>query len=425
MLKKNILIIGSGGREHALAWKISKSKHVNMIFVAPGNGGTATEKNITNINLHTISELITFAKQNDIFFTVVGPEVPLANGIVDEFRAHDLKIWGPTKFCAQLESSKVFSKAFMLANNIPTAKYQSFSDYNSAKNYIAQQNFPLVIKADGLAAGKGVVIANNNTEAINFIQEIFNNNKFGSAGSKVVIEEFIQGVEASFIVMVDGNNILPMATSQDNKRLLDNDIGPNTGGMGASCPAPIVTQSMHQKIINEIIQPVLDGFKKLGHTYTGFLYAGIMIDTKGNPQTLEFNCRFGDPETQPILYRLNSDLFELIEAGLNCQLDQIKAQWFNQFSIGVVIASQGYPNISRNNDIIYGLEQMPANVKIFHAGTKYENNQYLTNGGRVLCVVSMADKLADAQTQVYEAVKKINFNCMQYRTDIGNKAIFI
>jgi phosphoribosylamine--glycine ligase len=425
MLKKSILIIGSGGREHALAWKIAASKHVNMVFVAPGNGGTANEKNITNINITQISELITFAKQNDIYFTLVGPEVPLAHGIVDEFRAHNLQIWGPTKFCAQLESSKVFSKAFMLDNNIPTAKYQDFSDYNSAKNYILQQQFPLVIKADGLAAGKGVVIANSSSEALAFIQDIFNNNKFGNAGNRVVIEEFIDGVEASFIVMVDGKNILPMATSQDNKRLLNNDIGPNTGGMGASCPAPIVNEAMHQKIIKEVIQPVLDGFTKLGHTYTGFLYAGIMIDKKGNPQTLEFNCRFGDPETQPILFRLNSDLFELIEAGLNTRLDQIKAQWLNQFTIGVVIASEGYPNSYSKNDIIYGLEQMPANVKVFHAGTKYENNQYLTNGGRVLCVVSSAEKLADAQMQVYSAIKKINFNGMQYRTDIGNKVISV
>ncbi|MFN8770113.1 MAG: phosphoribosylamine--glycine ligase [Neisseriaceae bacterium] len=418
-----ILVIGSGGREHALAWKLAQSKNCDQVFVAPGNGGTSKENKVKNIDITNISELINFAKNNDISFTVVGPEAPLADGIVDAFRSNNLKIWGPTKFCAQLESSKAFAKDFMIKYNIPTAAYKVFDNQNEAIDYVNTQNTPIVIKADGLAAGKGVLVANTIDEAVLFIKDIFNNNIFGKSDNKVVIEEFLDGVEASFIVMIDGNNILAMASSQDHKRLLDGDLGPNTGGMGAYSPAPIVNSTLHDRVINEIIQPVIDGMRNEGHEYSGFLYAGLMIDKNGNPKTLEFNCRFGDPETQPILMRLDSDLVELIKYGLTKRLDQIEAKWKNDFAVGIVLAAYGYPSNVRNNDIISGLDSIDdKNVKIFHAGTQSRDEKLYTSGGRVLCVVALDENIKNAQTKAYNAIKQIKFEGMQYRTDIADNA---
>ncbi|MFO0319961.1 MAG: phosphoribosylamine--glycine ligase [Neisseriaceae bacterium] len=418
-----ILVIGSGGREHALAWKLAQSKNCDQVFVAPGNGGTSKENKVKNIDITNISELINFAKNNDISFSVVGPEAQLADGIVDAFRSNNLKIWGPTKFCAQLESSKAFAKDFMIKYNIPTAAYKVFDNQNEAIDYVNTQNTPIVIKADGLAAGKGVLVANTIDEAVLFIKDIFNNNIFGKSDNKVVIEEFLDGVEASFIVMIDGNNILAMASSQDHKRLLDGDLGPNTGGMGAYSPAPIVNSTLHDRVINEIIQPVIDGMRNEGHEYSGFLYAGLMIDKNGNPKTLEFNCRFGDPETQPILMRLDSDLVELIKYGLTKRLDQIEAKWKNDFAVGIVLAAYGYPSNVRNNDIISGLDSIDdKNVKIFHAGTQSRDEKLYTSGGRVLCVVALDENIKNAQTKAYNAIKQIKFEGMQYRTDIADNA---
>lgn len=417
-----ILVIGSGGREHALSWKLAQSNKVTDVFVAPGNSGTSLEPKIQNIAISDIDKLIDFAKQNSIAWTLVGPEVPLAGGIVNKFRNNNLKIWGPTQYCAQLESSKSFAKNFMAKYNIPTATYQTFHDGKSAKDYLATQKLPIVIKADGLAAGKGVLVALTLTEALEFVDDIFANNKFGDAGSKVVIEEFLDGVEASFIVMIDGKNILTMATSQDHKRLLDDDKGPNTGGMGAYSPAPVVTNAIHQKVIKEIIQPVIDGMAHEGHSYTGFLYAGLMIDKLGSVKTLEYNCRFGDPETQPIMCRLETDLVDLIEAGLEQKLDKIEAKWADKFAIGVVLASSGYPDKPRKNDIITGVADVPSDVKVFHAGTDIRDNKLYTAGGRVLCVVGTGSDIKQAQDTVYNAIKLINFDGIQYRKDIGSKA---
>lgn len=421
-----ILLIGSGGREHALAWKLAKSNKVDTVFVAPGNSGTLLEPKIENIALTEIEELINFAKQNKIEFTLVGPEAPLANGIVDKFREQGLAIWGPTQYCAQLESSKAFAKNFMAKYNIPTAKYLTFDNGQSAKEYLRQQKLPIVIKADGLAAGKGVLVAETLNDALNFIDDIFSHHKFGAeAGSKAVIEEFLAGTEASFIVMIDGKNILAMASSQDHKRLLNDDLGPNTGGMGAYSPAPIVTKQLHERVLKEIIQPVIDGMAKEGHEYTGFLYAGLMIDSNGTPKTLEYNCRFGDPETQPIMMRLETDLVDLVQAGLAKELDQTNASWADKFAVGVVLASEGYPDAPRKNDIISGVANADqlSNVKVFHAGTKYTENKLYTSGGRVLCVVGMDSDIKSAQKKAYTAIDLINFEGMQYRTDIGNKAI--
>lgn len=422
----NVLVIGNGGREHALAWKLAKSAKVHHVYVAPGNGGTASENKISNLAITDIPQLIQFAKDNEISFTLVGPEIPLANGVVDEFRKHGLKIWGPTKFCARLESSKVYSKEFMLKYNIPTAKYAVFDNGQESCEYLASQAIPIVIKADGLAAGKGVLVAQTMSEAVDFINDIFNHNKFGSAGSKVVIEEFLDGVEASFIVMIDANgNILPMASSQDHKRLLNNDQGPNTGGMGAYSPAPIVTDAIHQIVIKEIIQPVIDGMRNEGHNYTGFLYAGLMIDKNNQIKTLEFNCRFGDPETQPVISRLDSDLSQLLEAGIDGNLDKVTAKWTDQFAIGVVLAAEGYPDAPRKNDIISGLDKVKSmpDIYVFHAGTKQDGNEIYTDGGRVLCVVGLDKDLKLAQEKVYAAIKMIEFKGMQYRNDIGHTAL--
>ena len=419
----NVLVIGSGGREHALAWKLSLSPKIDTVFVAPGNAGTELEPKLKNIAITSSDELITFAKNNNISFTLVGPEAPLADGLVDKFRAHQLKIWGPTKFCAQLESSKSFAKDFMIRNKIPTAKYQTFSDSDSAKQYLQQQDIPIVIKADGLAAGKGVLVATTREMALDFIDDIFANNKFGSAGSKAVIEECLIGTEASYIVMIDGKNILPMASSQDHKRLLDDDKGPNTGGMGAFSPSPMVTQVLHERVIKEIIQPVIDGMAAEGHEYSGFLYAGLMIDAQGNPKTLEFNCRFGDPETQPIMLRLKSDLVDMITAGLEQKLDSIEALWEDKISIGVILASFAYPDTPRKGDIISGVDTIPSDIKIFHSGTEIKDGNLITAGGRVLCVTGMDVSIEDAQNKVYNAIKQIHFGGMQYRKDIANSAI--
>lgn len=424
-MSHDILVIGSGGREHALAWKLAASPKVRHIYVSPGNAGTALENKMSNLSITKTTDLIKFAKENKIEFTLVGPELPLAEGIVDEFRANGLNIWGPTKFCARLESSKVFAKDFMLKYNIPTAKYAVFDNEDNAYQYLDKQTLPIVIKADGLAAGKGVLVAQTMPEAKSFINDIFSNNKFGSAGSLVVIEEFLDGIEASFIVMIDANgNILPMASSQDHKRLLNNDLGPNTGGMGAYSPAPIVSEALHKQVIDTIISPVIAGMRNEGHNYTGFLYAGLMIDKAHQVKTLEFNCRFGDPETQPIMARLDNDLFDLIEAGINGRLDNIQAKWKNQFAVGVVLAAEGYPDSPRKNDIIEGLNEIKnqPDIKVFHAGTKLYENSIYTNGGRILCIVGLDKNLKQAQKKVYTAIKLIKFNKMQYRTDIGNNA---
>lgn len=425
-IKNSILVIGGGGREHALAWKLAKSPKVSHVYVAPGNGGTALGEKISNLAITDIAKLIQFVKENNITFTVVGPEAPLASGIVDEFSSHGLKIWGPTKFCAQLESSKVFAKEFMLKYNIPTAKYAVFDSGPDAHKYLASQSLPIVIKADGLAAGKGVLVALTMSDAAAFIDDIFSHNKFGHAGSRVVIEEFLDGTEASFIVMIDANgNILPMATSQDHKRLLNDDKGPNTGGMGAYSPAPIVSDAIHNQVIQDIIQPVINGMRRDGHNYTGFLYAGLMIDKNNQIKTLEFNCRFGDPETQPIISRLENDLFDLIEAGINARLNLVRATWANEFAIGVVLAAEGYPDAPRKNDIIHGLDKIKniPDIHVFHAGTKSDGETVYTDGGRVLCVVGLDKDLELAQKKVYAAIEKINFKGMQYRTDIANNAI--
>ena len=414
-----VLVIGGGGREHALAWKIAQSISVKKVFVAQGNVGTASEDKIENLPLTDFCDLCDFAVSQQIDFTVVGPEAQLADGIVDKFRSVGLKIWGPTKYCAQLESSKDFAKQFMNEYNIPTAKYQTFIDAINAKKYIKQNSMPIVIKADGLAAGKGVLVAYNETEAVAFIDEIFHSNKFGNAGSKVVIEEFLDGVEASFIVMIDGENILAMATSQDHKRLLDNDKGPNTGGMGAYSPAPIIDAKIHEYVMQKIIQPVIDGMNSRGHKYTGFLYAGLMISPNGEVNTLEFNCRFGDPETQPIMLRMESDFAQLIKSGLEHKLDQVTVKWSNDFAVGVILASSGYPHNPCVGDYIAGLDAVNSDIKIFHSGTAIKDDKLVSNGGRVLCVTARGIDIQHARLNVYNAVSQIKFDGMQYRIDIG------
>ena len=419
-----ILVIGSGGREHALAWKLAQSPKCSQVIVAPGNGGTQLEHKVINVNLLTVTELLDYAIREQIDFTVVGPEAPLALGVVDTFRAHGLSIWGPTQYCAQLETSKTFAKEFMMKHHIPTAKFATFDNCADAISYLKQHDAPIVVKADGIAAGKGVLVAETTTDAINFVKQIFEDNIFGAAGNKVVIEQYLEGTEASFIVMVDGKNILPMATSQDHKRLLDDDNGPNTGGMGAYSPAPIVDELMHQRIMQEIIQPVVDGMCDAGQPYSGFLYAGVMIDKNNNPYTLEFNCRFGDPETQPIMMRLDSDLVEIIVCGLQQQLDRVTIKWHNYYAIGVVLASANYPATTKYSLPIDGIDNIThKNVKVFHSGTKVDDGKIYTNGGRVLCVVGLGNTVSDAQNTVYTAIKQIHFDGMQYRSDIANKAL--
>ena len=418
-----ILVVGSGGREHALAWKLAQSKNIQVVLVAPGNGGTALDDRLKNIFITDPIQLADYAQQEHIALTVVGPEAPLAAGIVDIFRDRGLKIFGPTKKAAQLESSKDFAKAFMKRHGIPTATYQTFADAKAAHEYIDQQGAPIVVKADGLAAGKGVVVAMTLTEAHEAVDMMLSDNRLGDAGARVVIEEFLEGEEASFIVMVDGKNILPLATSQDHKRLLDNDEGPNTGGMGAYSPAPIVTPQLHARVMREIILPTVHGMAKDGIPYTGFLYAGLMIDASGNPKTLEFNCRMGDPETQPIMVRLKTDLVKVMEHAVEGTLDQIELEWDRRTALGVVIASANYPESPRKGDIIKGIPDETTDSVTFHAGTVLENNQLKTAGGRVLCVVGLGGTVRVAHKVAYEAADKIHFDGMQYRRDIGWRAM--
>ena len=417
-----ILVIGSGGREHALAWKIAQSDRVKRVFVAPGNGGTARDPRMKNIALTDPAALADFVQQENVHLTIVGPEAPLAAGIVNLFRAKGLKIFGPTKEAAQLESSKDFAKAFMQRHGIPTAQYQTFAEAQAAHDYIRQQGAPIVIKADGLAAGKGVVVAMTADEAHAAVDMMLSDNKFGDAGARVVIEEFLAGEEASFIVMVDGKHILPLATSQDHKRLQDHDEGPNTGGMGAYSPAPIVTPELHARVMREIITPTVQGMAKDGIPYTGFLYAGLMIDANGNPKTLEFNCRMGDPETQPIMARLKSDFLPVVEHAIAGTLDTVELQWDRRTALGVVMAAANYPETPRKGDTITGLMPESENCITFHAGTTLENDKLLTSGGRVLCVVGLGDSVKMAQRSVYDVVENIRFEGAQYRRDIGWRA---
>ena len=423
-----ILVIGSGGREHALAWKIAQNKEVSRVYVAPGNAGTATNLDMQNVPITDINVLLAFAQKEQIYLTIVGPEAPLSQGVVDVFRANGLKIFGPTKAAAQLESSKDFAKAFMLRHGIPTAAYATFTDAQKAHDYVSQQGAPIVIKADGLAAGKGVVVAMNEAEAHAAIDLMLSDNKLGSAGARVVIEEFLTGEEASFIVMVDGKNILALATSQDHKRLLDGDQGPNTGGMGAYSPAPVVTPEIHAKVMREIIRPTVEGMADDGIPYTGFLYAGLMISPDGSVKTLEFNCRMGDPETQPIMLRLKSDFVALAEHAVNGTLDLAVAEWDRRTALGVVMASHNYPDTPRLNDEITGLPKNLEDAQVFHAGTILKDNglkdgKVLTSGGRVLCVTALGETVKFAQQQAYKIADQIKFDGAQYRTDIGYRAI--
>lgn len=421
----NILVLGNGGREHALAWKIAQDPNVKKIYVAPGNAGTANEAKCENIQLDILNNnaIIEFSQKNQVELIVVGPEAPLVNGVVDAARHAGVKIWGPTQYAAQLEGSKAFAKDFLKRHQIPTAFYDVFTEVDAAKNYVKTHGAPIVIKADGLAAGKGVIVAMTQEEAFAAIDDMLASNKFGDAGSRVVIEEFLAGEEASFICMIDGENILPMATSQDHKRIFEGDQGPNTGGMGAYSPAPVVTADIFDRIMKQIMQPTLDGMKKDGHTYTGFLYAGLMIDDQGQPRVIEFNCRFGDPETQPIMMRLQSSLVELIQSGIEGKLPAT-AQWDSRKSIGIVLASEGYPDTARKGDVISGIGQSPEDTKIFHAGTQTNaDGLVITSGGRVLCVTALGNTVLEAQINALEVCGQVNFTGMQYRTDIGYRAI--
>lgn len=418
-----ILVVGGGGREHALAWKLAQSERTTMVYLAPGNGGTARDSRMCNIDISDPRELAEFVKREHIGITVVGPEAPLAAGIVNVFREQDLKIFGPSKEAAQLESSKDFAKAFMQRHGIPTAAYQSFTDAAQAHAYLDQMGAPIVIKADGLAAGKGVVVAMDLAEAHAAVDMMLADNKLGAAGCRVVIEEFLQGEEASFIVMVDGKNVLALATSQDHKRLKDRDEGPNTGGMGAYSPAPIVTPSLHARVMREIIHPTVQGMARDGIPYSGFLYAGLMIDEKGNPKTLEFNCRMGDPETQPILARLKTDFLHVVENAVAGTLDTVELDWDRRTALGVVMAAAGYPESPRKGDVIRGIPAEHAESVTFHAGTQLVDGQLQTSGGRVLCVVGLGDNVKMAQKHAYDTVEKIQFDGAQYRRDIGWRGV--
>ena len=418
-----VLVIGSGGREHAIAWKIAENKEVSQTYVAPGNAGTATNPDMVNVPITDIDELVKFAQAEKIAITVVGPEAPLSQGVVDAFQKAGLKIFGPTQAAAQLESSKDFSKAFMVRHGIPTAKYETFSDLAKAKDYINANGAPIVIKADGLAAGKGVVVAMTNKEAHDAVDMMLGDNKFGDAGARVVIEEFLIGEEASFMVMVDGKNILPLATSQDHKRLLDRDEGPNTGGMGAYSPAPVVTPEIHARAMREIIRPTVEGMAKDGIPYTGFLYAGLMISPDGTLKTLEFNCRMGDPETQPILMRLKTNLLSLLQKAIAGNLDKAEAEWDRRFALGVVMASANYPASPKLGDEITGLPKALEDAYVFHAGTKLVDGKVMTSGGRVLCVTALGETVKFAQQKAYRIIEDIHFEGAQYRSDIGYRAI--
>ncbi|MFW2372830.1 MAG: phosphoribosylamine--glycine ligase [Gammaproteobacteria bacterium] len=421
-----VLIVGGGGREHALAWKSAQSEQVEKVFVAPGNAGTAREAKMENIAIAAddIAALKTFALDQQVDLTIVGPEAPLVLGIVDEFLAADLKIFGPSKGAAQLEGSKAFTKDFLARHKIPTAAYGNFTDADEAIAYIKQQGAPIVVKADGLAAGKGVILAETEQQAIAAVKDMLSGNAFGDAGARVVIEEFLQGEEASFICMVDGKHILPMATSQDHKARDDGDKGPNTGGMGAYSPAPVVTDDIHQRVMAEVIRPTVDGMAAEGNHYTGFLYAGLMIDAEGRAKVLEYNVRFGDPETQPIMLRMKSDLPQLCLAASEGKLDQCTTEWDPRCSLGVVLAAGGYPDSYSKGDVISGLDNLDNNSrKVFHAGTTEQDGQVVTNGGRVLCACALGETVAEAQQAAYELVKQISWNNVYYRNDIGYRAI--
>ncbi|HTO46918.1 MAG TPA: phosphoribosylamine--glycine ligase [Burkholderiales bacterium] len=418
-----LLVIGGGGREHALAWKLAASPRVQKILVAPGNGGTAREPGVENVAITDLEALADFAGREEIQLTVVGPEAPLAAGVVDLFRARGLRIFGPTKAAAQLESSKAFAKSFLVRHGIPTAAYESFTEARAAHAYVDSRGAPIVVKADGLAAGKGVVVATTAAEAHRAIDRILVERAMGEAGAQLVIEEFLDGEEASFIVLVDGEHSLALATSQDHKRLRDGDDGPNTGGMGAYSPAPVVTPALHARIVREIVTPTVRGMAKDGIPYSGFLYAGVMIDRAGNPKVLEFNCRLGDPETQPILMRLKSDLLPLLEHALDGKLDRIEAVWDRRTALGVVLAAANYPETPRKGDAITGIPPAAEDCHVFHAGTELAAGRLVTSGGRVLCVTALGDSVKMAQKRAYETVAAIRFDGMQYRGDIGFRAI--
>ena len=418
-----VLVVGSGGREHALAWKLAQSPKVSQVYVAPGNGGTAREAGLVNVPITEISTLLEFAKRKGVRLTVVGPEVPLAAGIVDAFRAEGMKIFGPTQAAAQLESSKDFAKHFMARHNIPTAAFGTFIHAANAHAYIDKHGAPIVVKADGLAAGKGVVVAQTVEEAHAAVDAMLSGNTMGEAGHRVVIEECLLGEEASFIVMVDGKNVMPLASSQDHKRLGDGDTGPNTGGMGAYSPAPIVTPELHARIMREVIHPTVEGMAADGIPYSGFLYAGIMVGEDGAPKVLEFNCRMGDPETQPILMRLTSDLLMLLEAGISGRLDQIEAKWDRRTALSVVMAAAGYPDAPRKGDVIEALPANSEDVQIFHAGTTLDRDTLKVSGGRVLAVTALGDSLRIAQARAYEVADQVRFAGSQMRRDIGFRGL--
>ena len=421
-----ILVIGGGGREHALAWKVAQSARVDKVYVAPGNAGTAGENKLENVavDAEDIDALLAFALKEKIDLTIVGPEAPLVAGVVDRFQASGQRIFGPSAAAAQLEGSKAFSKEFLARHHIPTAAYRNFTDLEQAVAYIRQQGAPIVVKADGLAAGKGVILAQTEQEAIDACRDMLAGNAFGEAGHRVVVEEYLSGEEASFIVMVDGEHVLPLASSQDHKARDDGDSGPNTGGMGAYSPAPVVTDDMHRRIMDEVIWPTVQGMAADGKPYSGFLYAGIMIAPDGSPKVLEYNVRFGDPETQPILLRLNSDLLELCEAALDKRLHQVQAEWDSRASLGVVLAAGGYPGHYEKGQVINGLDAVEGDdVRVFHAGTRLQNGNIVTSGGRVLCVCALGEDVARAQRRAYAAVDKISWKDMYYRRDIGHRAI--
>jgi len=422
----NILIIGNGGREHALAWKAAQSPLADKVYVAPGNAGTALEPLLENVDIAAtdIAGLLAFAQSHDIGLTIVGPEAPLVIGVVDAFRAANLKIFGPTQAAAQLEGSKAFTKDFLARHHIPTADYQNFTEVEPALAYVRRLGAPLVIKADGLAAGKGVIVAMTLEEAEAAVNDMLAGNAFGDAGHRIVVEEFLEGEEASFIVMVDGEHVLPMATSQDHKRVGDGDTGPNTGGMGAYSPAPVVTDEIHQRVMDQVIWPTVKGMAAEGNVYTGFLYAGLMIDANGQPKVIEFNCRFGDPETQPIMLRLRSDLVEMCLAGAEGRLDSQRSDWDPRPALGVVVAAGGYPGNYKSGELILGLplEEVP-DGKVFHAGTRMQSDRVVTHGGRVLCVTALGKNVAAAQQRAYQLAKEIHWEGCFYRHDIGYRAI--
>lgn len=422
----NVLVIGSGGREHALAWKAAQNPNVETVYVAPGNAGTASEAGLENVNIDVLEfeKLANFAKDNNCGLTIVGPEAPLVDGVVDYFAEQGLRAFGPSKGAAQLEGSKAFTKDFLARHKIPTAEYQNFTEVEPALAYLKEKGAPIVVKADGLAAGKGVIVAETLEQAEEAVKDMLSGNAFGEAGCRVVIEEFLDGEEASFIVMVDGKNVVPMATSQDHKRVGDGDTGPNTGGMGAYSPAPVVTPDIHKRIMDEVIYPTVNGMAAEGNDYTGFLYAGLMIDASGTPKVIEYNCRFGDPETQPIMLRMKSDMVELCEAAIDGKLAGVETDWEEQCSVGVVLAAGGYPGSYKKGDVITGLPTSEtAGEKVFHAGTKLVDAQITTNGGRVLCATALGNSVTEAQQRAYALAKQIDWEGAFFRNDIAYRAI--